>query len=251
VAAAGDVALVKELIKEGAVMHTSAPLEAAVRAGHVETASVLLRHCRKAKLKRPLDAVNVVANTLNWAAAGYCSLAGPAMVAMLVRDKHIDLLRKGPLDSWQRLSLLLGKPGVSADADDDPFTEAGRAAVAVAQRAAVPPAHHATWASAKARRPGAAKLAAQETVAEQVACIAADLDRRGWAPATHSQHPPRFRATVLELLRGSHSAESPLALLSEDVLLHLFRVLCQTSYWDVRGLLAPGSAKLSGAPSSP
>jgi hypothetical protein len=55
---------------------------------------------------------------------------------MLVRDKHIELLRKGPLDAWQRLSLLLGKPGTSTEDNDDSFTEAGRAAIAVARHRA-------------------------------------------------------------------------------------------------------------------
>ena len=127
---AGDHVLLSQLLMDGAIMQTAAPLEAAVRNGHTEATSVLLRHCRTARLKRPLDAANVVANVLNWAASGYCSLRGPAIVTMLVRDKHIELLRKGPLDSWQRLSLLLGKPGTSTEDNDDSFTESGRAAIA-------------------------------------------------------------------------------------------------------------------------
>ena len=232
VAAVGDVAAIRELLEQGATMLTAAPLEAAVRAGHCEVASLLIRHCRKKRLKRRLDAANVVANALNWAAAGYCSVAGPSVVAMLIRDKHINLLRKSPLDSWQRLSLLLGKPGASLEDNDDPFTDAGRAAIAVAQRAAVPPSNHATWASAKARRPGAAKLAAQELVAEQIHVIAADLDRHGWSPSVHLSFPPRFRSIVFMLLLGSHSPASVIALANGDVLLHLIRELAQRMYWE-------------------
>ena len=232
-AVAGDHVLLSQLLMDGAIMQTAAPLEAAVRNGHTEATSVLLRHCRTARLKRPLDAANGVANVLYWAASGSCSLRGPAIVTMLVRDKHIELLRKGPLDSWQRLSLLLGKPGTSTEDNDDSFTESGRAAIAVAQSAAVPPAHHSTWASAKARRPGAAKLAAQELVAEQVALIALDLDRRGWDPSLHRRYSPRFREVVLTLLLGSRTTDSVLALLGEDLLLHLFRVLAHRVYWEL------------------
>jgi hypothetical protein len=182
---AGDPAATSLALDEGATLQPQL-MSMAVQAGHVRVASQLIRHCRSRKYARPLDRVNAVANTLNWAAGGHCSTAGPAMIGMLVRDKHIDAtLRKGPLDMWRRLSSLLtpasptaSYPGASlffqyeADHDDhdDPFTNAGRAAIAAAQRAAVPPSHHATWASARARRPGGARPSRCQTRMKCVAC---------------------------------------------------------------------------------
>ena len=159
---------------------------------------------------------------------------------------------------------LLGKEGSAASDDDDPFTDAGRAAVAAAQRAAVPPGLHATWESAKARRPGAAKIAANETVAEQVqtaecsetalplgccnGCplthrfdrletqvhlIACDMDRRGWAPLHHKHYPHRFRAVVQTLLLGTKCPASALSLLSDDVVHHLVAKLALRWYWEL------------------
>ena len=264
VAASGDSTQLLQLLVDGARLQNVAPIEAGVRAGHVAVTSALIRHTRSTRYRRPLDAVNVVANTLNWIASGYCGTAGPAMVAMLVRDRHIDVLRKSALHSWNRLALLLGKGGSAASDDDDPFTDAGRAAVAAAQRAAVPPGLHATWESAKARRPGAAKIAANETVAEQVqtaecsetalplgccnGCplthrfdrletqvhlIACDMDRRGWAPLHHKHYPHRFRAVVQTLLLGTKCPASALSLLSDDVVHHLVAKLALRWYWEL------------------
>jgi hypothetical protein len=233
--AEGSIQDVSSLLADGTVLQPE-HLSAAAQSGHVETTHYILCHCRGKRFARPLDRVNSVCNVMNWAASGYCSAAGPAMISMLVRERHIDALRKGPLDTWHRLSALLDGPGAaSSEADDydDVFTNAGRAAVTAALRVAVPPSHHATWASARARRPGAAKLIAAELVSEQIRLIAACADRVTWAPNMHVDYPPRFRALVRVLLLCSRRPECPLSLLGEDLLMHLISVIAERSYWSL------------------
>ena len=241
-AKAGYAAEVREALKAGANLTTlgSAPLSAAVQGGHISAAHVLIRHCRGRRYSPPLDGVNVVANTLNWAASGYCSTSGPEVIAMLRNERHLDALRKGPLDLWQRMSALLGGSSPSRhlaenDESDDPFTLAGRAALTAAQRAAVPPSHHATWQSARARRPGAAKLEASELVADQIHLIANGLDRKSWSPEVHQQYPPRFRASVREVVLASRRPECVLSRLpGDDVLLyHIIAVIASRTYWEL------------------
>ena len=230
--AAGDVTLAGQLLAEGAHMETAAPLEAAVRAGHTAVASLLIDHCRVSGYRRPLDVVNVVANVLNWAASGYCSTAGPAVVAMLVRDGHITALRKGALVAQNVIQdELVQSP--NSFATDDSFLDAGLAAVAVAQRVAVPPSCFAASSSAKMRRPGAAKLASHELVAEQVHLIARGLDRRGWSIAAHVHFPPRFQEIVHVVRQGLRSPCSVMAIVNEDVLVHMIAWLATRTYWDV------------------
>ena len=62
-------------------------------AGHIAAASMLIKHHR-GRYSGPLSGPNVVGNVLHWAAAGYCGLAGPAMVAMLV-DAPCELAVSG------------------------------------------------------------------------------------------------------------------------------------------------------------
>ena len=235
----GDAIAVRGVLAKGLVMHSAAPLEAAVRGGHAGAASVLIRHHCRAKYRRPLDGPNVVANALNWAASGYCGLAGPNIVAMLTTDRHLDALRKGPLSSWQRMSQLLGQPGRSEADDDGPFTLAGQNALASARRAAGPVPVE--FDSSGRRRPGAAKMAAQALVAEQLQLVASDLDRRGWSPDAHAEHPPRFRAVVRTLLLCAHSPGSLLAKLPVEVVLHLVAVLARRTFWE---LAPPASVRV-------
>ena len=135
-ARAGDAAEVQQLLSSGGAEMSEAILDAAVRGGHVAATSALLLHCRsrRPQYDRPLDGVNSVANVLNWAAAGYSGLAGPSVIAMIVKvidhqvstssvawrppsrsnvpqarrrphtraptqERHLDALRKGPLPS--------------------------------------------------------------------------------------------------------------------------------------------------------
>ena len=86
-ARAGDSAEVQHLLSAGGAEMSEAVLDAAVRGGHVAATSALLRHCRsrRPQYDRPLDGVNSVANVLNWAAAGYSGLAGPSVIAMIVK----------------------------------------------------------------------------------------------------------------------------------------------------------------------
>ena len=89
-ARAGDAAEVQQLLSSGGAEMSEAILDAAVRGGHVAATSALLLHCRsrRPQYDRPLDGVNSVANVLNWAAAGYSGLAGPLVIAMIVKVRR-------------------------------------------------------------------------------------------------------------------------------------------------------------------
>ena len=82
-------------------------------------------------------------------------------------------------------------------------------------------------------RPGAAKMAAQRIVAEQVWLISTGLDRRGWSPATNSEFPPRVRAAARALLLCARRASCLLAKLPFEILLQLIGTLVTRTYWEV------------------
>ena len=159
---------------------------------------------------------------------------GPAVLAMLVADGHLDELRQGPLDRWQRLSVLLGKPGEAED--EGPFTATGRRAIISAQESAGRPEDDALWTDDARRRvrrlpAAAAQFGAAQLVAEQISLIAADGIE--WSTEGHRAYPPRFRAAVRALLLSARRPECVLAKLPGDAMLHLCKWLAERWFWDV------------------
>tara|TARA_B110001452_G_scaffold60886_1_gene47564 strand:+ start:1455 stop:2441 length:987 start_codon:yes stop_codon:yes gene_type:complete len=269
-AQAGDAAGVRQALRTNGVLESPLavkPLDVTVRAGHCEAASVIVRHCRKHFAHRvgsELNGFNVVANVLNWAAAGYCGVHGPRMVAMLANDRHLDSLRKSPLAAWRRLGVLLGKPGDLAGPsqdeaeewdDEGALTQQGQNALRTAQCAAGPvpglgsggeafgsSGGSGGGSSSSSGGGGAArwqpksamlKQAGQRLVAEQLHAIYNDLDRRGWSTDDHRHFPPRFRGAVRATLLCARRADCPLAKLPADVLLHLFGTLARRWLWQL------------------
>ena len=267
-AQAGDAAGVRQALRASGVLESPLavkPLDVTVRAGHCEAASVIVRHCRKHFAHRvgsELNGFNVVANILNWAAAGYCGMHGPRMVAMLANDRHLDSLRRSPLAAWRRLGVLLGKPGDlaapsqdEAEAWDDEcaLTRQGQNALRAAQRAAGPIPSLGSSGNAVGSGSGGGsssggggggatrwqpksamlKQAAQRLVAEQLHAIYHDLDRRGWSTDDHRHFPPRFRGAVRAMLLCARRADCPLAKVPSDVMLHLVGTLARRWLWQL------------------
>ena len=210
----------------------------ATRDGHAPVASQLLRFIRSLHRKEgdALSGANVVSSVLNWAAMGSCGAHGPALIAMLVVDGHLDELRQGPLDRWQRMSVLLGKPGAAED--EGTYTATGLRAIGSAQRHAGRPDDASSSADdrsarRRSRRPAAAHFeAARLLVAEQVSLIAEN--RLDWSAAGHRDFPLRFRAVVRTLLLCARRPDCVVAKLPADALLHIVSVLARVWFWECR-----------------